>query len=444
MGFNLKDKELLIIGHTFPEPSTTAAGGRMMQLINIFKEKGFKITFASTAAISERSENLQIQNISVKKILLNDPSFDFFINELQPQIVIFDRYITEEQFGWRVAENCPDALKILDTEDLHFLRKARQEAVKQNNPISDANLFSETAKREIASIYRCDLSLVISEYEMELLQNTFSLSCASAKASSNTPSGLLYYLPFLAETISEEEKSKSFEERQNFLAIGNLLHAPNVDSVLQLKSIWPEIKKQLPNAELHIFGAYAPQQIVELNNKREGFIIKGWADNVQHLMQEYRLQLAPIRFGAGLKGKLFDAMRFGLPSITTKIGAEGLNGELPFGGIITSSNKDFIKNAVQLYSDEITWKNAQKNGFKIINQRFQIELFTQDFKSHIFDLLKNIKKQRQQNFIGQILQHHTLQGTKYLSKWIETKNNISTNSSPVCYANSDEIREDYK
>jgi glycosyltransferase involved in cell wall biosynthesis len=402
-------KELLIIGHTFPEPSTTAAGSRMMQLIEIFQEENYQITFASTAAISEKATDLGLQNISVKNILLNDNSFDEFINELNPEIVIFDRYITEEQFGWRVSENCQNALKILDTEDLHFLRKAREEAVKKDKSVIEANLFTETAKRELASILRCDLSLIISEYEMELLQNTFKIS-----------SKLLYYLPFLAEKIFK--KTPSFEERQNFLAIGNLLHAPNVDSVLQLKALWPEIKKQLPEAELHIYGAYAPQQILQLNNKKEGFIIKGWAEHVEAVMKNYRVQLAPLRFGAGLKGKFLDAMHFGLPSVTTKIGAEGMCGNLPFGGAVTTSKEEFMETSLKLFSEEDTWNIAQQNGFKILEKRFQKKLFSEAFKKQISTLLANLEKHRQGNFIGQILQHHTLQSTKYLSKWIAEKN----------------------
>src|SRR5690606_17696239 len=152
-----------------------------------------KITFASTAAISDRTINLKNYNISVKNILLNDASIDEFVKELNPEIVVFDRYITVEQFGWRVSENCTETLKILDTEDLHFLRKAREEAVKKGKPALEANLFSDIAKRELASILRCDLSLIISEYEMDLLQNTFKIS-----------SEILHYLPFLVETIPEE------------------------------------------------------------------------------------------------------------------------------------------------------------------------------------------------------------------------------------------------
>lgn len=401
-------KQLLIIGHTFPEPSTTAAGSRMMQLIELFKEEKYQITFASTAAVSEKTANLQRQHISIENIKLNDVSFDEFIKKLNPEIVVFDRYITEEQFGWRVSENCPKALKILDTEDLHFLRKAREEAVKNVKTISEANLFSETAKRELASILRCDLSLIISEYEMELLQNRFKIA-----------SEILYYLPFLVAAVSES--TPAFEERQNFFAIGNLLHAPNVDSVLQLKKLWPEIRQQLPDAELHIYGAYAPQQVLQLNNIKEGFLIKGWADDLEIVMKTYRVQLAPLRFGAGLKGKLLDAMRFGLPSVTTEIGAEGMCGELSFGGMISTSKEKFIDVSVQLYSQKDLWNKAQQNGFSIIENRFQKKMFSDVFKNQIQSLLANLEKHRRQNFMGQVLQHHTLQSTKYLAKWIEAK-----------------------
>ena len=157
-----------------------------MQVIELFDEEGYDITFASTANPSARSVKLEEMGIRVENILLNCPSFDSFISKLKPDIVLFDRYTSEEQFGWRVADHCPDAVRILDTEDLHFLRKARQEAVKENIPVTKAYLFTDTAKRELASILRSDISLIISEVEMELLQTTFGI-----------PNGLLYYLPFL-------------------------------------------------------------------------------------------------------------------------------------------------------------------------------------------------------------------------------------------------------
>lgn len=410
-------KTLLIIGHTFPEPSTTAAGGRMMQLIDLFLEEGYQITFVSTANASERSADLLKLGVFTEHIELNSNSFDVFISKLKPSVVVFDRYITEEQFGWRVSENCPKALRILDTEDLHFLRKAREEAVKKNIPVAEANLFTETAKRELASILRSDVSLIISEYELKLLEETFRI-----------PSEILCYLPFLFnKTPKVHKKVRIYEERTDFITIGNLLHAPNVNSVLRLKKeIWPRIRKELPEANLCIYGAYAQQQILELHNEREGFLIRGWAKDVSEVLQNARVCLAPIQFGAGLKGKLLDAMLNGTPSITTSIGAEGMHGNLPFSGVIEDTAEGFAYASIALYTQKNRWLKYQQFGFDIIDNRFQKDLFSEAFKQRLLALQKNITAHRNNNFIGQILQHQTLQSTKYMSKWIEAKNQIKS------------------
>jgi len=135
-----------------------------------------------------------------------------------------------------------------------------------------------------------------------------------------------------------------------------------------------------------------------------------------------KLLLAPIPYGAGLKGKLFEAMQLGLPSITTKMGAEAMNGNLDWNGFITSDEDDFVEKAVELYIDKSLWKKAQKNGYEIIEKRFKKELFASDFMNRIEELQLDFKTHRNQNFLGQILQHQSLQSTKYMSKWIEAKN----------------------
>ena len=155
-------KNLVIIGKVFPEPNSTAAGSRMLQLMEIFLSQNYQITFLSTASISENSFDLNSKNIQFQNIVLNDNSFDDLIKKLNPEIVIFDRFTTEEQFGWRVSEQIPNAVKILDTEDLHFLRDARERAFKQNKNLEHSDLINDVFKREIASILRCDLSLIIS------------------------------------------------------------------------------------------------------------------------------------------------------------------------------------------------------------------------------------------------------------------------------------------
>ena len=402
-------KHLVIIGTVWPEPNSTAAGSRMLQLISLFQKQDYEITFLCSASKSDFSFDLSQISVKTKAIQLNDSSFDTEITALNPNVVLFDRFMIEEQYGWRVMENCPNALRILDTEDLHFLRKAREVAYKQNRELVFEDYISDIFKREIASIYRCDLALLISEYEMQLAKETFKIDAS-----------ILYYLPFLSEEVNPNVPK--FEDRQHFVSIGNFLHEPNWQTVLALKKCWKSIKKQLPEAELHIYGAYVSEKAKQLHNEKERFLIKGRAENVADVYSKAKILLAPIPYGAGLKGKLFEAMQLGLPSITTKIGAEAMNGNLDWNGFITSDEADFVEKAVVLYTNKSLWGTAQKNGYKIIEKRFKRELFATDFMNRIEELQLDLKTHRNQNFLGQVLQHQSLQSTKYMSKWIEAKN----------------------
>ena len=401
-------KNLVIIGKVFPEPNSTAAGYRMIQLMDLFLTQNYQITFLSTATISENSFDLSSKNISFQNIVLNDSSFDELIKNLNPEIVIFDRFTTEEQFGWRVSEQVPNAVKILDTEDLHFLRTAREKAFKQNRNLEHLDLINDVFKREIASILRCDLSLIISEFEMNLLIEKFRID-----------ENILFYLPLFGAVKKPET---SFSERKNFISIGNFLHEPNWQTVLQLKKLWKNIKNQLPEAEIHIYGAYASEKVFQLHNEKEGFIIKGRAESVETVFSQAKVLLAPIPFGAGIKGKLLESMQFGLPNVTSAVGAEAMHGNLDWNGFITDNETEFVEKAVLLYQDENLWQKSQENGFNIIENRFKKELFEPHFIHKIQEISENLESHRNQNFLGQILQHHTLQSTKYLSKWIEEKN----------------------
>ncbi len=406
---------LLIIGSVWPEPNSSAAGSRMMQLIEVFTKNNYQITFASATADSDFAVNLVDYAIEKATIQLNHHSFDDFVKNLNPSVVLFDRFMTEEQYGWRVSENCPRALKILDTEDLHCLRAARQKAWKTNSAFKNEDLLrEEVAKREIASILRCDLSLIISTFEMDLLSSVFKID-----------SSLLLFLPFMLSGVSESEIKNlpDFEERKHFISIGNFLHEPNWQSVLHLKNnIWPLIKKQLPKAEMHIYGAYPSAKVLQLNNTKDAFLIKGRAENVSAVMQKAKICLAPLLFGAGLKGKLIDAMQNGTPNITTTIGAEAMHQNLAWSGAITDNSEEFANVAVQLYQEKQHWLTAQENGFRIINEVYPKAHYANLFIEKVNNLLSSIDNHRQKNFYGSMLQHHTLNSTKYMAKWIEAKN----------------------
>lgn len=407
-------RPLLIIGLVWPEPQSSAAGWRMQQLVDFFLRNNYQITFASAAAQSPYSLDLAKMGVQTQTILLNDESFDDFVQQLNPEVVLFDRFMIEEQFGWRVAEHCPNALRILDTEDLHFLRLARQKATEQNRAFEADDLYSDAAKRELASILRCDVSLIISEFEYNLLIDLFNISA-----------DLLCYVPFLTEEISEAEMHTwpNFEARKNFVFIGNLMHPPNWDAVVQLKkNIWPQLSKQLPEASLLIYGAYTPPKAEQLHKPSERFYIMGRADSALEVIAEAKIMLAPIRFGAGVKGKLLEAMQVGTPSVTTTIGAEAMHINNQWNGFIADEPAAFISAALRLYTDELLWQQAQKTGLEMLHERYNKKKFETILKDRIDALFLNLKAHRQKHFLGQILHHHTLGSTRYMAKWIEAKN----------------------
>lgn len=404
-------KTILIIGHVWPEPNSSAAGSRMMQLIDLFLSQGMNVIFCSPALATPFSSNLKIHGIQTAHVTINDPSFDEFLRAINPDWVLFDRFMIEEKFGWRVAEICPSALRILDTEDLHCLRYARQESVKKQIQFQLNTVKNDLAKREIASILRSDVSLIISMFEFQLLKETFKID-----------EQFLYYLPFLIDTTTTPNPI-GFDKRKHFVSIGNFLHEPNKDAVFHLnKHIWPIIRKKLPDAEVHIYGAYLPESVAKLNNSREGFLIKGRAEHAQQVITSAKVLLAPLRFGAGLKGKLLEAMQYGTPSVTTEIGAEGMTKDLLWNGYIESESGKFADSAVELYLNQEKWAQAQNNGFQLLNLLFDKELFMNKFLIRLMGIFETLQTHREMNFTGSMLMHHQLQSTKYFSRWIEEKN----------------------
>jgi hypothetical protein len=405
---------LLVVGYVWPEPNSSAAGSRMLSLLAMFRQQGWTVIFASPAEKSPHRFDLSQWQISEEQILLNDCSFDEQLRQWQPDMVMFDRFMLEEQFGWRVEQQCPHALRLLDTEDLHFLRLARQQAYKAGRDVTLQDLYSEQAQREIASIYRSDLTLIISEAEMQLLTQQFKV-----------PQELLCYSPFWLE-VKAAQDLPVFEQRRHFVSIGNFRHEPNWQAVLWLKQqIWPLIRKQLPTAELHIYGAYPPPKATQLHQPKEGFLVKGWAENASEVIRQARVLLAPLPFGAGLKGKLIDAMTQGTPNVTTAVGAEGMVHQELWSGLLGETAEEIADAAVLLYQDQQLWQQKQQQGFIILAQRFAANEHQSRVWQQLMDVQQQLAQHRLSNFTGAMLRHHQHRSTQYMAQWIEAKTKLA-------------------
>lgn len=416
-------KTVLVIGWVWPEPKASAAGDHMISILTLLLDQNCDITFSSPAQRTELSAPLESLGIHCRDIEINNESFDVFVTALNPDLVIFDRYMMEEQFGWRVEQACPEAIRVLDTEDLHSLREHRQQCAKSTlnessiGQTSQSELHSDKGIREVAAIYRCDLSLIISKTEVDLLINDYQI-----------PPAILQHLPFRLpiehEARMNREPSLPFSERKDFITIGNFRHPPNWDSVLWLKKLWPEIRRQLPGVNLHIYGAYLPKKASDLHNPKQGFLVHGWIDDAFDAMSQARVCLSPLKFGAGLKGKLLLAMAAGTPSVTTGVGAESMTTGL-WPGAIVDTDEDIVSSAISLYNDENQWQKAHQTAHAMALKDYGVSGWGSEFIQNIERLSEDLPSYRSKNFIGQILRHQHHRATKFMSQWIEAKNKLS-------------------
>ena len=133
--------------------------------------------------------------------------------------------------------------------------------------------------------------------------------------------------------------------------------------------------------------------------------------------------LAPLQFGAGLKGKVVDALRNGTPCVLSSIAAEGIFGTDSPNGFVIDDERLFVEQSIELYTDKTLWETSHNNGFEILEKRFGCAKFYSSLLFKIRDIKTHLEEHRLKNLTGMLLQHHGIQSTKYFSKWIEAKNN---------------------
>ena len=396
----------LVIGSVWPEPKSSAAGENMMTILRGACQRNWTVEFACAAQESPHAFNLNALGIKQVSIELNSSSFDTFIIECNPDIVIFDRFMTEEQFGWRVSNCLPHAVKVLNTEDLHGLRQQTHLETKTTKLDSTIN---DVMIREIASIMRCDKTLIITKNELNWLTEY-----------ANIKSDLLHYYPLLPHY--NESSVSSFEQRQHVSFIGNFKHAPNWNAVLTLNRLWPQIRAKLPNVECHIYGAYPPKKATVLTNEKSGFIVKGWIENADDAFQKYRLSLAPINFGAGVKGKLVRAIANGTPSVVTPLAIEGICDIEQWPGTVTHNDESFIDSIVSLYNDKFQWDKHHQNTKQLTKELVKGKQQHSSFYIEVEALHRELNSFREKHILCRAFNHQTMRSHQYMSQWIEAKN----------------------
>ncbi|KAI9905436.1 hypothetical protein PsorP6_014407 [Peronosclerospora sorghi] len=417
------NKKVILAGSVWPERTSSAAGVRSTDIIKVLQEKGFHVLCVSPSRLNDHAALLENEyGVSCIQADANTDAFQKVLLETMPQLVIFDRFIAEEMYGWQIKKYAPDALRVLDLQDVHFLRRAREFAVKKlgtkvedtlDGTLLDIAPVEKFAIRELASIHRSDMTLFVSEVERELLVSRFQI-----------PDVVLHRCDFFYPQI-ETSKLRSFGNRKDIAFIGSFKHAPNVDAVEWTKSnILPIFRSIGGDAEVHIYGSYGEsKRLAKLEDPRNGLYMKGFAPNVHDTLSKYRLSIAPLRFGAGLKGKIVDSWFVGTPCISTSIGAEGMSSEAPeWGGVITNCPRAFASEMLELYHDEPRWSATKDAGIALCSARYDRSRNADRLMEGLERALREKQTWREKNWIGRILWSEKFRATEYMSRYICAKN----------------------
>ena len=396
-----------------------------------------------------------------------EDDFHAILTTTQPSIVVFDRFFAEEMFSFIVRKYYPDALRIIDQQDVHFLREARQKMAAKMTTTATTTIkdivahrpdatSSRSLLREIASIYRSDLTFVCSPVELQMLTAEY-----------NIPDTKLALAPFFCDDDAllgngdhrRNHKNEQEGERRHVMMIGTFRHPPNLDSVQWvMNSLWAILRPRLPpGTELHIYGSYPPPNAMnEFHKPQNGIYFKGFLPSLD-VMRGYRLLLAPLRFGAGLKGKIVDAWCHGLPVCTTLIGSEGMTATTTtttkssgggggggggaemdgWGGLGRAATAaEVVDDAATLYHDQELWGRCQQRGYALLRELYDRTTRLDHVHRAIEESVDYMQERRRSDVVGSILWEQQFRSTEYFSKWIELKE-TSRNSTLVPQSTTD-------
>ena len=361
---NQDPKRILIIDWKPPTPDRDSGSYRMSRILFCLRDAGYEVDFIGDRMPEAPQYLEQLGNRRIKVIIGREAAISHFAEQgNQYRLIILARPETFERYLPIARAFAPQAKVLYDTVDLHWVRFERS-SVTRTNP-HEANSLLDRSRRykrlELANAQSADTTLAISEDEKLTLLNEI-------------PNLNVAVLPNLHEIANWRVP---FGDRQNLFFIGGFDHEPNIDAVLFfISEIMPLIRLEIPEIRFHIVGSNMPASIRDMATKN--IVPVGYVEDVEPYFAQSRIFVAPLRHGAGMKGKVGQSLSYGLPVVTTQIGAEGIGLVDDEHALIRNSAEDFARAIISLYKDSVLWQRLSESGRELIRQRFSIEAVRND------------------------------------------------------------------
>jgi GT2 family glycosyltransferase len=342
----------------WPTPDRDAGSIYTIYLVKLFQHFSYKVTFFPGNTIQhfgKYTEELQQMGVEC----LHEP----FVTTLEKyldrdgryfDVVILCRADQAIPYFDAVRLYCPNAKIIFHTVDLHYLREERAARVK--NSIVDLKNAQQLKIDEIEICRKADCTLVPSMSEVSLLGK-------------EVPDAYVECFPFV---LSIPGRKKRFDERQNIAFIAGYLHEPNVDAITYfVREIWPHIAERLPHGQLLLVGSNMPEAVRRLAGDRIRAV--GYVQNLTQFLENCRLTVAPLRYGAGIKGKVISSLAHGVPVIASPLGVEGMGCEHGVHLLVADTTAEWSESVAMAYTNENLWEYLSDNGLALMREAYSIE-----------------------------------------------------------------------
>ena len=337
---------VLVIDHRVPTPDQDAGSLRMFGMLHSLRELGCGVTFVPDDFAAREPYTAQLQAIGVE-VLYGPVTLSQHLASLRPRLALClaSRPYVAARYMHLLRQHAPDALLAYDTVDLHSLREMRRAELCDG----DRRVAEGYRELERALGRSADVTLAVSEEEREHLADLL-------------PEATIEVVP-LANVVAEDVPGP--EERSGLLFLGNFEHLPNVDAAIALaRDVLPLVWHDLDEVTVTLVGPNAPAAVEELASDR--VTVAGWVEDIGPLLRDSIAMVAPLTYGAGMKGKVTQSLAAGLPVVTTPIGAEGLdvNGEHEL--LIGDGPEELAERIVRLCRDPVTWRSLSANGQELV------------------------------------------------------------------------------
>jgi GT2 family glycosyltransferase len=352
----LKGRVLIIDAYT-PEPDQDSGSVRLCYLMDCLSQLGYGVTFMADNRAHAGRYTTALQKAGVEVVY--DPwveSLQGFFSERGEEFnfIMISRHYIASGYLSLLRRRCPRAKFIFDTVDLHYLREERMAELENSLPLKRA--AAQTRRSELSVINAADATIVVSPVEKTVLQEA-------------APDARIHVI---SNVHKVEGSRRPFSKRKDIFFVGGYQHPPNIDAAKWfVGSIWPLVRRQLPDMEFHLIGSKAPEQVRALDGN--GVRFHGFVSTLDPWLDGCRLAVAPLRYGAGIKGKVNISMSRGQPVVATPMAVEGMFAQSGRDVLVAETAEEFAAAVVRLYQDEDLWNRVSAAGLENVRQYFSIE-----------------------------------------------------------------------